>query len=233
MSCFKAHADPMPTTQDMQPFTDARATLDPADPRAVFARALSLGGSVIAAVRPDQFEDPTPCTDFDVRALMGHLVAVLRRVAAMGRGDDPFQLPFMVDGVNDDAWRRTWLNAAHEAEDAWSDDGTLRRVVRLPWAELTGAETLMTYTSEVTVHTWDLASATCQRPEWEERVVQGAFEAITRVLPAGGRAEAYEAARANMPPGMPAFVAPFDEAVEVPPDSPLIDRLVAWTGRTP
>ncbi len=91
------------------------------DPRALFARAVDLGGSVIDAVRPDQLSDPTPCPDFDVRGLLGHLVTVLERVAALGRGDDPFDLPPRAE-VGDDGWAAAWRCAAHGVRTAWSDD---------------------------------------------------------------------------------------------------------------
>src|SRR5947209_9286311 len=85
--------------------TIPQTTTDPdgppgSDPRTVFAQAVALGGDVVGAVRPGQLGDPTPCPEYDVRALLGHLVTVLHRVAALGRGADPFDLPPVV-------WRTT------------------------------------------------------------------------------------------------------------------------------
>ena len=37
-------------------------------------RALDQTGTVIARIRPDQVGSPTPCTEFDVRALVNHIV---------------------------------------------------------------------------------------------------------------------------------------------------------------
>ena len=58
------------------------------DPRPLQARAVENARGAVAAVRPEQLTLPTPCTEFDVRALLGHIVAVLHRVAAVGRGED-------------------------------------------------------------------------------------------------------------------------------------------------
>ncbi|MET0147561.1 MAG: maleylpyruvate isomerase N-terminal domain-containing protein, partial [Acidimicrobiales bacterium] len=46
------------------------------DPRAVFGRAFATARTVLDGIGPDQFDLPTPCTEYDVRTLAGHLLAV-------------------------------------------------------------------------------------------------------------------------------------------------------------
>lgn len=212
--------------------TDLDLALRPDDPRTVFARAVDTGTSVIGQVRPDQLGDPTACTEFDVRALLGHLVSVLRRVAALGRGDNPFGPDVECGPVGDDGWLEAWSDAAHDVQSAWWDDAVLGRTMRLPWIEDTGASVLTRYLNEVTVHTWDLATATGQRPAWDPEVVALAFDAI-RFLAPTGRAQMFAAMRDKMPPERQDDPDPFADAVPVPDDAPLIDRLVAWNGRRP
>ena len=187
------------------------------DPRRYFAGAVAVAGKVIAGVSPDQFDKPTPCTEFDVRQLTGHLVFVLRRVAAVGRGEDPFSVAPVVEGIADDAWVANWAEAAHDVQTVWSQPGILDRLMRLPFATLPGAVAMAIYTAEVTVHTWDLATATKQVPSWDDEVVAVALNASERALPAEGRGPEL----------------PFGPVVAVPSDAPLIDRLVAWNGRRP
>ncbi len=213
-----------------QPTTEAPFGLD--DPRSAFARSVALATAVIAQVVPDQLTAPTPCPDMDVRVLLAHLVMVLRRVAASGRGLAPEAWPDVDMSLADDAWLPAWTAAAHEIPPAWSADEVLDRDVRLPWTTMSGADMLRTYTSEVTVHTWDLARATGQQPVWDPDVVAVSFVAIRQALPAEARIESFEALRATLPSDFP-WRAPFAAAVDVPADVPLIDRLVAWCGRTP
>jgi uncharacterized protein (TIGR03086 family) len=203
------------------------------DPRAIFARAHATSAQVLAGLTADQMTQPTPCDEFDVRTLAGHLLAVAQRVRNVGRGESPFSVPEVVEGVADGRLVEAWDTVGREIAEAWADDATLERVVELPWATLPGGATLIMWTNELSVHTWDLATATGQQPEWDESVLAPAFAAIQAGLPAEGRIEAFEAVRANMPEGQEDFTYPFKAAVPVADDAPLIDRLVAWNGRDP
>jgi uncharacterized protein (TIGR03086 family) len=205
-------------------------TMTAIDPRTTFADSVALATAVIGRVAPNQLTNPTPCPEMDVAALLEHLVVVLRRVAALGRGDDPFGAPVMAP-VEGDA-RQAWMAAASEVHEAWADDEVLARTMRLPWSETSGAAMLVSYLNEVTVHTWDLATATGQRPAWDPQIVGLAFDGI-RFLPGENRSAVFEAMRATMPVELRSFADPFADAVPVPDDAPLIDRLVAWNGRQP
>ena len=202
---------------------------DTPDPRPAYARAVALGGEVIRGVQPGQLHDATPCTEFDVAVLLDHLVMVLERTAAIGRGDPAMSVQPV---ARTEGWADAWQAAARANQAAWSDDAALDRTVDLPWTSMPGADVLRMYTSEVTVHTWDLATATGQRPAWDDEVVGVAFGAMQEQLPAEGRRQMIEEAMKHMPPGTPA-VFPFGEAVPVPAGASSIDRLVAWTGRDP
>lgn len=132
--------------------------------------------------------------------------------------------------VADDRWSETWMESAGRAAEAWADDALLETPMTLPWIEASGAEVLATYLSELTVHTWDLATATGQQPNWDDTVVTAALGS-RQILPAENRRALYEEISASM--GLDEVAAPFAEAVAVDDDAPAIDRLVAWNGRNP
>ncbi|MDQ4091813.1 MAG: TIGR03086 family metal-binding protein [Actinomycetota bacterium] len=190
--------------------TTASTVID--DPRTTFDHAVALATALIGRVGAHQLANPTPCPEFDVGTLLGHMTTVLRRVAALGRGDDPFG-PDVLAPV-DGGLTETWLAAAGEVQAAWAEDDVLSRTIHLPWSQASGAATLLSYLNEVTVHTWDLATATGQRPAWDPQVLSLAFDGI-RFLP--------EEKRGSF----------FADAVPIAEDAPLIDRLVAWNGRRP
>ena len=203
-------------------------THDRVDPRPILDRALATGGSVIAHVRPDQLTAPTPCSEMDVRAMLGHLVAVLDRIAALGRGEDPFAVT--ETPAPDDRWADAWTTSARRAAEAWGDDAVLEAPMALPWIQGNGADVLASYFSELTVHTWDLATATGQQPDWDDTVVTAAL-AARDFLPAENRRALFQEISTAM--GLDQVAIPFAEAVPIPDDAPAIDRLVAWNGRDP
>jgi uncharacterized protein (TIGR03086 family) len=213
---FGAHDGRMETTNQTRPAERTTAPFGDDDPRTTFGKAVALGSAVIDAVRPDQLGGPTPCSEFDVRTLLGHMVTVMRRVAVVGQGGNPLAVPFVsevADGGHADAWRA----AAHDVMAVWTDDAVLARTVTLPWTSMTGAEALEIYANEVSVHVWDLARATGQRPVWDDDVLRVALAAFERALP----------------PDADRSQAPFDPVVPVRTDAPVVDRLVAATGRRP
>lgn len=201
------------------------------DPRALFARAVSLAHTTIDHVTTERLHDPTPA-GMNVRDLMEHLVMVLRRVACAGRGQPVSTWPVDATDVANDGFADAWREAAHDVQAAWTDDGLLDRAVDLPWGSFTGAEVLGSYTNEVTVHTWDLAKATDQEPSWDDAVLAAADASIRAQLPLAVRSPIWEAAKTQLPEGMP-WETPFADAVEVRGDAPAIDRLIAWNGRQP
>lgn len=173
---------------------------------------------------PADLDRATPCDDFDVRTLLGHMLTVLRRPTALATGTDPMAFPPSVTGVADDAWTATFAADRAAVQAAWADDAVLDRDMALPWAQGTGRQMLPTYTSELTVHTWDLAQALGVTPVWDDEVAAESI-AVSAVMLPGGERESMV-----LPNGM---AVPFASAVETASSAAPIDRLVAWYGRQP
>jgi uncharacterized protein (TIGR03086 family) len=204
------------------------------DTRPLYAAAVTTATAVVDGVRLDQMNLPTPCGEFTVRTLLGHIVMVLRRVTAVGQGLDPMSVNEEVaTDVADTEWSAKWEQAAAEASAAWADGKQLDQTVVFPWVSHSGADTLVMYAGELSTHTWDLATATGQSVDWIDDVLAASLASLKGVLPDPNRATAFEAARENMPPEFRDFAPPFADAVEVPANAPLIDQLIAWSGRQP
>ncbi len=225
------------TTQPHTDTTDAAGehpVPGPDDPRTAFAHAHLTLRALVDGIRPDQLDLPTPCDEHDVRSLLGHVLTVYNRLTALGNGTDPMAMPDVVTGVADDAWPAEFLAAAHRVQAAWIDAATLDRMMVLPWATAPGAAMVAMYTSELTVHTWDLAVATAQNVQWHEPTLQVSLESALRALPSGDR-EAYFAEMARDPKFRPDLATrpPFKNIVPVTDDASTIDRLIGWYGRQP
>ncbi|TCK20074.1 TIGR03086 family metal-binding protein [Pseudonocardia endophytica] len=184
-----------------------------ADPRPAFRDAVTWVAGLAAGVRADQMANPTPCSEFDVRTLLAHLLTTIRRPRAFARGVDGLAIPHVIPGIADDALAGTYAADADAAVAAWSDDAVLDRTMRVPWGEVTGRETLHGFLNEALVHGWDLAVATGQDPEADPELVAFGREAAERIL-AGAREHI-----------------PFDPPVEPADDAGPTERLANWSGR--
>lgn len=187
------------------------------DPRPLLARARDTALSAVRGVTPAHLDAPTPCPDFPVRDLLGHVVTVLRRITVVARGGDVRSVPHVSRDVADGTWAAAAEQAAREQADAWADPALLARPLHLPFGTLPGAAALTVYTAELSTHTWDLAVATGQHPRWDDEAVALGLAAVRRALPPGPRGAQV----------------PFADPVTVPGDAPLIEQLVAWQGRDP
>jgi uncharacterized protein (TIGR03086 family) len=187
------------------------------DPRPLFLQSVATASAIVGGVRPDQHTDPTPCDEYNVQELLGHMVAVLERIITIGSLGDPNEATRMVD-LNGKSILTEWFTRAGKAAEVWSDPGLLGTVVTLPFAKLPGAAAMAIYCSELTVHGWDLARATNQTVQWDDDVCRMSMGAMQMALP----------------PDLPRDAElPFGALVHIPADAPLIDQLVAWTGRRP
>jgi uncharacterized protein (TIGR03086 family) len=211
------------------------ASTEAFDPRDTFAKSIATAQATVDSVKPGQLKLPTPCEGYNVEGLLGHLCAVLRRTAAVGRGEPAMSVPQEITGIAADGWATEFAAATVEVTAVWSDADLLSKLMILPWAQMPGFALLGMYTGEVSVHTWDLAVATGQTPDWDQPTLAAALHAakIGNPIDGGGRPSQFDTFKLTMPNRGEGMSAPFDEVVPTPADAPLIDQLVAWTGRNP
>ncbi len=187
------------------------------DPRPLHRRAMAQTESIVAAVSPAQFALPTPCTEYDVRALLSHIVGGLTRIALVGEGADALARPARADDVRDDGWLAAYRAAETRATAAWADDATLDALVEVPWGKVPGRFALAGYVQEILAHGWDLAKATGQPTEGDPELAEWALAGARRILPAENRGGEV----------------PFGPVVEAPPEAGPYAQLAAWLGRHP
>ena len=135
---------------------------DRQDPAAELEEALELTGRLVAGVKPDQWELPTPCTEWNVRQLVDHLVLGQQLVARALRGE-PFEQAVAAvrsvdDRLGDDA-AAAYDASAREVIEAFTAPGVLERLVRVPFGTVPGAVARHLRVIECLVHGWDLATA--------------------------------------------------------------------------
>jgi len=184
------------------------------DPRPAYRSALAWAQGKVRCVDPAMLDRPTPCSEYDVRALLGHLVATVIRARVIAEGGDPTTMPVVVTGVPDDGWPAELAAAVDKAMAAWSDDAVLDRDAIVPWGRVPGRQAIWGYLNEALVHGWDLAVATGQPSEADPAIAEAGLAAGRQILPADFR-------------GGPV---PFAEVVPSAPDAGLTERLDNWAG---
>ncbi len=189
------------------------------DPRPLHRRAIAQTEAIVAAVTPDQFGLPTPCPEYDVRALLAHITGGLTRTALVGEGDpDALAQPAQASGVPDDGWPAAYRTAADRAVAAWADDAKLDILFEVPWGKVPGRFVIAGYIQEILAHGWDLAKATGQPTEGDPDLALWSLATAKRILPPDIRGSE----------GVP-----FGPVVDVPPDATPYTQLAAWLGRHP
>jgi uncharacterized protein (TIGR03086 family) len=131
-------------------------------------RACDGFARVAASVQPDQWERPTPCSEWDARALVEHVIGfhdflLLRPMGV--RANRPRTDP----AARWDATRTAVFSAL-------DPPGALDQSTELPGGGQSTPRTMLAaLTTDVLVHTWDLARATDQSPAPEALEAAGAY----------------------------------------------------------
>ena len=170
-------------------------------------RACDGFAAVTDAVPADGWRAPTPCTEWDARALVEHVIGfhdflLLRPMGVRAnrpRDDEPAR------------WRAT----SDALFAALAPAGALDRTTELPGGgESTPRTMLAALTTDVLIHTWDLAAGAGITVELDPELCAAALRAV----------------EANPPNTNSGMIAP---AVAVPATAGPQDRLIAAYGRDP
>ena len=122
--------------------------------------ALGEFDRVIGQVNADQWDLPTPCSEWDVRALVNHVVgeALWTPPILVGRTIAEVGDAFEGDLLGDDpiaAWAAARTGAAASADV----DGVGSSIVHLSFGDTPALEYLRQLTADYLIHAWDLAVA--------------------------------------------------------------------------
>jgi uncharacterized protein (TIGR03086 family) len=127
----------------------------------LYRRAIDLFGAQVHAVKDDQWHLPTPCTEWDVRAVVNHLTYEMRWAVPLFQGKTIEEVGDRFEGdlLGDDP-KGAWDDAAGQAAAAVRADGVMERPVHLSFADVPGSEYAMQLQADLLVNGWDLARAT-------------------------------------------------------------------------
>lgn len=115
-------------------------------------------GRRVDAIGADQWDQPTPCTDWNVRALVNHLVYEDLWAPHLARGETIEQVGDRYEGdqLGSDP-KSAWRRASEAALAAFRERGALDRTVHLSYGDEPAAGYLSQLVTDHVLHAWDLA----------------------------------------------------------------------------
>jgi nitrilase len=139
---------------------DRREPTMDTDASELHRRAADAFGARVHIIGDDQWELPTPCSEWNVRQLVNHLVYENRWTAPIFAGRTIAEVGDRFEGdlLGDDP-RAAWDDAAKEAVAAVQERGALGRTVHLSFGDVPGSEYAMQLFADHLIHGWDLARA--------------------------------------------------------------------------
>jgi len=185
-----------------------------------FEGAVTSTAEIVKGTPGSQAGAPTPCADWDVHALLNHVVETLWLAEGLfGNREPRYQMaPGGLPATNliGDDPVAAYAEASSAALAAAGAGDTLTRVHVTPLGEMPGPVLAGFTTLDILVHGWDLSKATGQPADLDGRLA-------AHVLRFAEQALATPDSRASR-------IAP---PVTVGADAPVTDRLAAFLGRHP
>jgi uncharacterized protein (TIGR03086 family) len=182
------------------------------DPIERIEKATAHTSTIVNGVKADQLSSSTPCSEFDVRLLLNHMIGgleMLREAASGGAAAMPEGDQF---GDNPGG---TYEERRAKLIDTIRGEGALDRTWKMPFGELPGQMMASIAFVEHVTHGWDLAKATGQDTTIPEDLLNESLEVVTP-MDAMWR--------------MPGVCGP---KVDVPADASKTDQFAGFMGRQP
>ena len=180
----------------------------------LYLYALDQASTVVGQVSPDQLNLPTPCTEWDVRALMNHIFYELAWAADIVSGKTIAEVGDVYEGdlLGDDfllSWRKFELATRQSVQNA-----SERTKAHLSYGDKPLNDYLLEAGNDILVHAWDLGQAIGVTVQFDPAVTQTLYETAVKTKA--------EIAKSGL----------FAPPVQVPESSSLQVKLLALLGRS-
>jgi uncharacterized protein (TIGR03086 family) len=179
-------------------------------------RVLNMAEAVMRKVTSDDLAKPTPCSEWDVRALANHMTGVCLMFGRAAQGEAIEGRPTFTDLIGDDPGA-AYVRAAEANREGWNSPGALERTLTIPAGQLPGNVAIAINTADQLLHTCDLARAIGHDVTLPEDLAETGLKYLQMLMSPERRG-----------PGKP-----FGEEIPVPDDTPIQQRLLAFSGRQP
>jgi uncharacterized protein (TIGR03086 family) len=127
----------------------------------LLGQGLAWTAARVAAVPPDALDNPTPCSLFDLRELLDHLIGSLTTLvdAAGPEAPTPVPVPAEVVPLGPTPWDRAMADLAARSAATWRTPGVLDRTLEIPLGRIPAPVVARITLLEAVVHGWDISRA--------------------------------------------------------------------------
>ena len=191
------------------------------NPLELYRQAIIRAKEVVAQIKQEQLDSPTPCAEWNVRTVINHLIGGIELTTAGLLGNALKFEPGTAESSYTAEANADKLSMAYQSESdavlaAVAQPGALERVVPTRFGEMPMAQFLMGIALDQLVHTWDLARATGQDVTLDPGLVNMAYPILQSGFAEMGR--------------QGGLIGP---EVPVPDGASLQDRMIGYMGRQP
>lgn len=146
---------------------------------ALHRQALESTHTLVAGIGSEQWPDPTPCDDWDVRQLVNHLVAGNLWVVELTAGRAIADVGDRLDGDRlGDLPLHAYDRSAAAAATAFDAPGAMEAPCAVSYGPVPGSIYAGHRLVDVVVHGWDIAVATGQDPSLDPELIEACWEVV-------------------------------------------------------
>jgi uncharacterized protein (TIGR03086 family) len=187
------------------------------DLKPLLAEAAGVFTDLVRSIEPGQLTAPTPCAEYDVRALIDHLLYWGPWLEAAARKEPA---PVVEGGAGDGDltggdWAAALVRQVGTLRDALAEPGAFEGTTTMGGGELPASMIAEMVLTEWVLHGWDLARATDRELRCTAAVASAVYSATAAMAPQGREMKI------------------FAPEVPVPSSSSALTRAVALSGRSP
>lgn len=187
--------------------------------RGLMVTAAREAARIVRNVPEDLLDAPTPCTGWDVRTLVNHMITWAGPGETAARKQPPpgGKVDEDRDHVAEGGWADRYAERVTAMAEAWQDPAAFEGNTSMTGNPdgMPAPFIFWMMTGECVLHGWDLAAATGQETRFPDELIEVVYQ---ETIPTAEMGREYKV---------------FGEEVKVPESAPTLARLLGLTGRDP
>jgi uncharacterized protein (TIGR03086 family) len=147
-----------------------------ATPGELYVKAMTATRTLLDAVRADQWQGPTPCSEWDVKQVANHIIGENLWAGELFQGKTIAEVGDTLNGdlAGEDP-AAAYRASVGVASDAVTAAGAMQTTCHLSFGDYSGADYAAQLFMDTLIHGWDVAKATGQDTRMDPELVAACF----------------------------------------------------------